>query len=715
MSRRGTNRRPVPVSLDDTKKGLFINGNHDDNTVNKRNLPTDIVTNSKYNNNKHVNISDAIGDFELTSPKELSRLKSPMSLVTSPIRLPKRQNTLPKEKVVKDDISDRPLSPRIASPRLNIDNKTAPEVKNTRKSRIPPPVNNNLIYTKSPKSKNISKVEDNIDITPNISTTFTSKVVSPRVVSPRATSPRVVSPRVVSPRVVSPRATSPRVVSPRVVSPRVVSPRATSPELIEDSYSRNIRYSPKVVSPRAASPRIVDVNNSDKRLIYTPKIKRNNVAIIEDVSSRDNTPSTLAIKYSPVSSIPHTIEKIMDGTLITPVGHRKHNKRTLNTPSSRLPKISDRTHITIDRTPPTKISPSRTLIKEEFTPSIGDELMRNGQKYIYTNNGWENNNVNDSSSESEDEEEVIQKINNYAKEPLPDKKTKTKQVDKFMKDIPEYGLLNENQKTYIRTKFNIKFDMIRETWPQYNIPNPSLDMPLEHVHIMYNHYVKHIYARENAQTYMLYVIGGWLVMEIIAVKLLNLPAGKFTEFRMNRMGKYKILLIQLGEKYHGEYGEGWPVEIKILVMSLIEMVLFIAIRWLMSSLSDSGVESSVDVVSNLIDKYFGITGVSNSNSQDNIPPPPSQDIEDIDDDNPGIPRVTIPSLPEEATNVNDALSWLPTITGALGLGNNSKSETPNQAGSSNNTAAKVRERVANRGRRGPVTPNSGYAPPPFDS
>ena len=715
MSRRGVTRRPVPVSLDDTKKGLFINGYHDDNTVSKRNLPKDIKTRDKNDNVKRVNISDTIGNFEVTSPKELSRLKSPVSSVTSPIRLPERRSIFPQEK---DIISDRPLSPRIASPRiaspriasprLELDNiRNNSDVRPTRSGRIPPPVNNSRIYTKSPKQNNFDGVVDNIDITPNISTAIVDETIRTRAASPRVAD-RIPSPRPVSPRPTSPRPASPRVVdrpaSPRVVdripSPRPASPRPASPR----------PASPRPASPRAASPRI-----DNTRKIYTPKVKRDKVATIEDVSSRDNTPSTLIPRESPESSVPRTIEKIMDGTLITPVGNRKH-KRTLNTPTSRLPKIADRTHITIDKTPPSKISSSKTLIKDEFAPTVGDKLIRNGLKYVYTENGWQNEDEQDSSSDSEDEdEEINQKITMSL--PPPVKKPKTKQVDKFMKDIPEYGLLNENQRTYIRTKFNIKFDMIRETWPQYNIPVPSPDMPLEHVHIMYNHYVKHIYARENAQTYMLYVIGGWLIMEIIAVKLLNLPAGKFTEFRMNRMGKYKILLIQLGEKYHGEYGEGWPVEIKILVMSLIEIVLFIAIRWLMSSLSDSGVESSVDVVSNLIDKYFGITGVSNSNRQDNIPPPPQHMDDDYNDENnnPNVPRVTIPSLPEESTNINDALSWLPTITGALGLSNNNKTETPAQnITTPNSTAAKVRERVANRGRRGPVQSNNDYAPP-FDS
>lgn len=732
MSQRKNTKKSTTDSIPGTRRNLFINSPYDDVTG----TSIDLGDEGPSSHGHYVPISDTVRHIEPSSPRNLNNLKSPKSSIMSPIRLP--EEPLLAERLQ----TGRPMSPRAASPKAIEPQATSPRAVSPRRaspkatsprvvspratepkepvrptdippvvgarSNIPKPVNN-IRKRVNVKPVPNRTVPSSIDITPSVDV----KAISPQrsstdyshvaksqvnnikiVASPRRDSPKSISPK--SKKIYSPKVTkSPSRPVSKGISPKVS--QTTSAQSIDvhrstplkTSSTSNRVVSPKVHSPRVASPLPISarselesrwenapIGSEHKRHIYSPKIKSSPIAMIEDLSSTDTTP---------------VVRRSYDNPIITPIRHKRDI--TEESVSSRLPKIADRTHIVIDETPPRRDT-------EQFVPSIGDELTRNGIRYVYSDQGWI---ASDQNWEDEGEE------------PLP---VEVRRTEGFMKDIPDYDLLTADQQVYIRAKFVVKFGMIRETWPQYEIPIPSGTMSLKHMHIMYNHYVKHIYARENAQTYMLYVVAGWLVMEIVAVKLLNLPAGKFTEFRMNRMGKYKILLIQLGEKYHGEFGEGWPVEVKILMMSLIEMIVFIAVRWFLGSLNDTGVATSVDTISTMIDRYFGITGINNPDRPDNIPPPPDYNGP-VDHNLPQGPqqlRIPIPELPEPSSNVSDALGWIPTITGALGLNNNTPNNPPPVSAPSNNIADKVRARVANRKRvpGKPGTPHM-YDPPPFDS
>src|SRR5690606_5329113 len=134
--------------------------------------------------------------------------------------------------------------------------------------------------------------------------------------------------------------------------------------------------------------------------------------------------------------------------------------------------------------------------------------------------------------------------------------------------------------------------------------------------------------------------------------------------KASRMSKYRMLLLQLGEKYQGEFGEGWPVEIKILLMSVVEMIVFIALRFLLS-LSDEANENTVSFICDMIDRHFGITGVRSNNADMDIKEPKLAP-ERTEDDN---LNIDIPNPPEEANDIRHIAGWIPTITSTLGIDN----------------------------------------------
>lgn len=67
-------------------------------------------------------------------------------------------------------------------------------------------------------------------------------------------------------------------------------------------------------------------------------------------------------------------------------------------------------------------------------------------------------------------------------------------------------------------------------------------------------------------------------IELFCVKILGLKLGGYTFNQLALMNKYEKLLVELGEKSYGSLGSTWPVEARIIFMSLFNAVIFLVIR-----------------------------------------------------------------------------------------------------------------------------------------
>jgi len=77
-------------------------------------------------------------------------------------------------------------------------------------------------------------------------------------------------------------------------------------------------------------------------------------------------------------------------------------------------------------------------------------------------------------------------------------------------------------------------------------------------------------------------------------------ASGFTLIQMKTMNKYEQLLIELGEKNSVESFSSWPVEIKLIGMTLLNIVIFVGIKMIAGGLNDSMVSSIMELISGMI-------------------------------------------------------------------------------------------------------------------
>jgi len=165
--------------------------------------------------------------------------------------------------------------------------------------------------------------------------------------------------------------------------------------------------------------------------------------------------------------------------------------------------------------------------------------------------------------------------------------------------IPNYSAMTIEQQANHRADFRTKFGILRNSWPNYYIPNVTDDMPLEQVHAQYDVYVRHIHISEGVDQYKVYLVIMWLLIELSLTKI-GLSIGGYTVSQMRSMNKYERLLIELGETNYKNSGgaagtqSNWPVEVRIIFIALVNAVTFIIIKMLANYIGDGMATTVID-------------------------------------------------------------------------------------------------------------------------
>jgi hypothetical protein len=148
--------------------------------------------------------------------------------------------------------------------------------------------------------------------------------------------------------------------------------------------------------------------------------------------------------------------------------------------------------------------------------------------------------------------------------------------------------------------FNVKFGILREAYPEFHIPVFDDTVTLEVKHNHYERYVKQIHVDNSVGTYKAYLLIMLACIELFCVKVLGLDLGGYTFNQLALMNRYEKLLVELGEKSYGSVGSSWPVEARIIFMTLINAVIFLVIR-LVASYLGGGLG---DIMQQIVNSYL---------------------------------------------------------------------------------------------------------------
>ena len=172
-------------------------------------------------------------------------------------------------------------------------------------------------------------------------------------------------------------------------------------------------------------------------------------------------------------------------------------------------------------------------------------------------------------------------------------------------EIPDYESMSRIEQVQWREEFRIKFGLLRSAFRDYSIPEIDPEEPLEMIHARYERYIRHIHISGAADSYRNYLILMFLVIELVATQVLGLPCNGYTMAQMGSMSRYERLLIELGEKWYVPGESNWPVEYRIIFLSLFNALIFMGIKWLAKYVGENVAEALVDTI---------VGGVVNNNN-----------------------------------------------------------------------------------------------------
>ena len=113
-------------------------------------------------------------------------------------------------------------------------------------------------------------------------------------------------------------------------------------------------------------------------------------------------------------------------------------------------------------------------------------------------------------------------------------------------NIPNYSGMPEVEQIQHRANFDQMFAILRRRKPELNIRMIPHDMPLEHIHAMYESYVRPLHVNKNVGKYQFFLVVGWLLLEA-AGTYYGLDIEGYTTSQMSSMDDYNSILTELGE------------------------------------------------------------------------------------------------------------------------------------------------------------------------
>jgi len=162
--------------------------------------------------------------------------------------------------------------------------------------------------------------------------------------------------------------------------------------------------------------------------------------------------------------------------------------------------------------------------------------------------------------------------------------------------MPAYATFSLPEQARIREDFRTKFGILRGAFPNFQIPELPAQASLEEIHSMYEVYIKHIHISTSVDQYRVYMVIGWLLLEIFACRLLGLNCSGYTIAQLAGMTRYERLLIELGEKNYNAGPSSWPVEFRLLLVSLFNALIFVVTKTLAGYVGDGAANGIMDAI-----------------------------------------------------------------------------------------------------------------------
>lgn len=197
---------------------------------------------------------------------------------------------------------------------------------------------------------------------------------------------------------------------------------------------------------------------------------------------------------------------------------------------------------------------------------------------------------------------------------------------------PDFDNMTQTQLDAWNAHLDINFMTLTQYYPEYfrgqsSLPTSTTDVRTKYK--LYKLWFNHITRSNNSSNYKALMILWFVAIEVFFTKFLKLNMGGYAVAQIRSFNKYQSLLMELGERSYLAIDSNYPVEIRILMISLFQALIFWVINFMMSFGAIGAFGVSI---------VEALTGTSAS------PPPVQQEVQQNQGDN-GNPNLAEPPAP----------------------------------------------------------------------
>lgn len=174
-------------------------------------------------------------------------------------------------------------------------------------------------------------------------------------------------------------------------------------------------------------------------------------------------------------------------------------------------------------------------------------------------------------------------------------------------NIPDYNSLSLVEQAHHRASFITRFNTLRRSWPDANIPFVDQNKSLEEIHAEYDTYINDIYVTKCVNKYKFWMVILWVGIEVVGRRM-DLPMENYALTEYESMSDYDRLLIELGElnnqnvqlTVNGTAASNWPIEVQLVYNALYHAAGFLLLKFLTNYLPEGLGNTIIAEVKNIM-------------------------------------------------------------------------------------------------------------------
>ena len=134
---------------------------------------------------------------------------------------------------------------------------------------------------------------------------------------------------------------------------------------------------------------------------------------------------------------------------------------------------------------------------------------------------------------------------------------------------------SEQEEEDLKRELLFKFEILKKSYKHCDIPEFTIHSDYHAMQREYDSSVRRLSLDTTVDSYKQYLIGGFMLVEWFLGSVLRFDMKGFTQQQIISMSSYERLLIELGEKSYVPGGSKWPVELRLLLLIVIQAAIFI--------------------------------------------------------------------------------------------------------------------------------------------